>query len=280
MKKAVCLLFAMLLIANASPLLWRGPKCMPANSAIFMGGFSYSTTSRSYNWVDEEWVDITPDENQTDVIGMHFMLGYAPIANWELMAHIPVMMKTKDTLTGFGLQDAWIKTRYQFTGGKDQPFLTGLLAVRIPTSDTTLDIVLDDQTIDIAAGALFMYKMAPVVLHLKAGYWYNMKNAAEIDVGDLFEGIFKVDYVFSKQAKAFLNFNFMYTLQAKDSSGTSIDNSEKIRLNIIPGLVLMPTKGLKIRPKFIYPLEMVNKGGGNFAWKVGLDIWYVAKFGG
>lgn len=280
MKKAVCLLFAMLLIANASPLLWRGAKCMPANSAIFMGGFSYATTNRTYSWTDEEWNDI-PDASQTDVIGMHFMLGYAPINNWEIMAHIPVMMKSRDTLSGFGIQDPWIKTRYQFVGGKDQPFLTGLLAVRIPASDDQLDIVLDDQTLDIAAGALFMYKMAPVVLHLKAGYWYNMaKDSDSNDPGDQLEGIFKADYIFSKQAKAFLNFNFMYTLQAKDTSGTTIDNSEQIRLYIIPGLIISPTKGLSIRPKFIYPLEMVNQGGGSFSWKLGLDLWYVANFGG
>jgi hypothetical protein len=278
MKKAVCLIFAMMLVANATPLLWRGAKCMPANSAIFMGGFTYFTTSRYYDWANEEWADL-PDASQTDVIGMHFMLGYAPIANWEIMVHVPLMMKSRDTISAFGLQDAWIKTRYQFTGGKNKPFVTGLVAVRIPTSDDSLDIVLDDQTLDIAAGVLFQHSVSSFVFHLKAGYWYNMKNDAEYDIGDELEGIFKVDYVFSKQVTAFLNFNYLNTFQMKDTSGTAIDHTEKTRFYIIPGIVFKPVSGLSVRPKFIYPLEMIDKGGSDGAWKLGLDIWYVANFG-
>lgn len=280
MKKITCLIFALLLIvniANATPLLWRGAKAIPAGTGIFMGGFGYSTTTRSWGWANEEWTDL-PDVSQTDVISGHFMLGYTPIDKWELMVHVPVMYKSKDTLSSMGLQDMWVKTRYQFVGGKDQPFFTGTAAVRIPTSSEDLDISLDDRTLDIAVGALFMYKMVPVIFHLKAGYWYNMKNDADIDVGDQIEAIFKIDYVFNKQIKAFLNFSFMETMQAKDSSGTSLDNSQKRRLNIIPGLVATPAKGLSLRPKFTYPLEMVNQGGSNFAWKIGFDVWYVVKF--
>lgn len=279
MKKAVCLLFAMMIIANATPLLWRGAKCIPANSAIFMGGFTYFTTARSYNWTDEEWVDI-PDVSQTDVIGMHLMLGYAPMAKWEAMVHVPLMSKSRDTLSAFGLQDIWIKTRYQFTGGKDKPFITGLLAVRIPTSDDSLDIVLDDQTFDLAAGVLFQHNLSSFVLHLKAGYWYNMKNDAEYDIGDELEGIFKLDYVFSKKVTAFVNVNYLSTFQLKDTSGTAMDNTEKTRLLIIPGIVIKPIPSLSVRPKFTYPLEMINKGGSEAAWKLGLDLWYVVNFGG
>lgn len=279
MKKIYCTILAILLIAGmsqASPLLWRGAKTMSSGKFIGMLGLSYTTICRGYNWTDEEWTDL-PDASKTDVIGAHFMLGYAPMDKWEVMAHIPVMSKSKDTLSSFGLQDAWIKTRYGLMGGEGQPYLTGVLGLRFPTSSEDASPALDDRTIDIAGGFLFMYKMAPMVLHLKAGYWYNMKNDAEIDVGDIFEGIFKIDYIFTKQFKAFLNFNLMQTLAAKDSTGATIEHTDKTRLNIIPGVIFKPMPGLNLRPKFIYPLEMVNKGGSNFAWKVGFDVWFVPK---
>lgn len=279
MKKLICLIFAIVLIvsiSHAGPLLWRGAKTIPSGKPIGMIGLGYCTINKSYNWADEEWTDI-PDDSQTDVISTHFMLGYAPINKWEIMAHIPVMSKSRGDLSTTGLQDAWVKMRYNLMGGKEQPYVTAVLAGRFPTASKAedVDIPLDDRTVDIAAGALFMYNMAPLVFHLKAGYWYNMKNEADVDVGDNIEGIFKIDYVFTKKMKAFLNFSFVETMQAKDADGNSIDNSEKRRLNIIPGLVVKPMPGLSIRPKFIYPLEMVCKGSSNFAWKLGLDIWFV-----
>ncbi|GAH89051.1 unnamed protein product, partial [marine sediment metagenome] len=53
--------------------------------------------------------------------------------------------------------------------------------------------------------------------------------------------------------------------------------TQKRRLTLTPGLVYSPIPGLKIRPKFLYPLEMINIGGSNFSWKIGFDIWYVLK---
>jgi len=174
--------------------------------------------------------------SKTDVIGAHFMLGYAPMDKWEVMAHIPVMSKSKDTLSSFGLQDAWIKTRYGLMGGEGQPYLTGVLGLRFPTSSEDASPALDDRTIDIAG-------------HLKAGYWYNMKNDAEIDVGDIFEGIFKIDYIFTKQFKAFLNFNLMQTLAAKDSTGATIEHTDKTRLNIIPGVIFKRRQQLRLESR-------------------------------
>jgi hypothetical protein len=278
MKKMICTVFAVLVLVNissAGPLLWRGAKTIPAMKPIFMVSLEYANMTKAWNWSDEEWVDL-PDASQTTVINAHFMLGFAPIDKWELMVHVPLMMKDRNDISSSGLQDIWLKTRYNFIGGKNMSYITGVAAVRIPTSDKDADIALDDQTLDIALGAMYMSpKLGQVVLHLKAGYWYNMKNDAEIDVGDDLEGIFKVDYVFNKQITAFLNFTWVETFQAKDSSGTSIDNSEKRRFTISPGIVVKPVPGLSLRPKFIYPLEMVCKGSSNFAWKAGLDIWYV-----
>jgi len=280
MKKTIYLIAAIYMIASishASPLLWRSAKTIPGGKPIFMVGLSYSTTDKRYDWDEEEWTDIS-EEGQTDVIGSHFMLGYAPIDKWEAMVHIPIMYKSRDTLSTLGWQDIWVKTRYNFIGGKKKPYLTGVAAVRIPVSSDDVDILLDDQTLDFALGALFMHTVHPVVLHLKAGYWYNTKKDVtediQHDVGDEIEGILKVDYVFNNRVKAFLNLTWVETFKTKED-GNEIDDTEKRRFTVSPGIVINPIKGLSVRPKFIYPVEAINKGGNDFSWKIGLDTWYV-----
>jgi hypothetical protein len=277
MKKNLCIMFAIFVIvstSDAGPLLWRGAKTINPGKPIFMVSLGYTQINKSWNWTDEEWTDIS-DNNQTTVITSHFMLGFAPMAKWEVMAHIPFMSKSRDTLSSFGLQDVWLKTRYNFIGGQNQPYFTGVAALRIPTSSEDAEILLDDRTLDIALGILFMHTIDPFVLHIKAGYWYNMKTDADIDIGDDIEAIFKVDYIFNKQVKAFLNFTLVETMKAKDADGNSINNSEKRRFTITPGLLISPAKGFTVRPKFIYPLEMLSRGGSDFSWKIGLDIWFV-----
>lgn len=264
-------------MGHAGPLLWRGAKTIPAGKPIFMVGLGYTTIDQRYDWDNEEWADI-PGENQTTVTNAHFMLGYAPINKWEVMAHIPVMNKSRDTLGSFGLQDLWVKTRYNLFGGKKQPFLTGVAAVRIPASDEDAEILLDDQTLDFAFGTLLMHTIKPIVLHLKASYWYNTTKeaaAGDVDIGDEGEGIFKLDYIFNKKVKAVVNFTWVETFKNKDEDGNEIDRTEKRRLNIITGIVAKPLPGLTIRPKFIYPISAVAKGSSNFTWKIGFDIWFV-----
>jgi hypothetical protein len=280
MKRLLYVAAAILLIANtihAGPLLWRGPKTAPQGKPIFMVGLGYSKTDKSYNWADEEWTEIAGD-NQTTVINSHFMLGYAPVNKWEVMTHIPVMYKSRDTLSSLGFQDIWLKTRYNFLGGKTSPYLTGVAAVRVPTASEDADILLDDRTIDFALGALFMQTFNPVIIHLKAGYWLNGSKetaAGDVNVGDDIEIILKPEYVFTPKVKAFLNFTWVETLKSKDEGGNDITNSEKRRLTVSPGIVAKPIPGLSVRPKLLIPIEAVNKGGSNFTWKIGLDLWYV-----
>jgi hypothetical protein len=280
MKKAIYLIIAVLMTASmslAGPLLWRGAKTIPAGKPIFMVGLGYTTINKQYNWDSEEWADI-PKQNHVTVTNAHFMLGYAPINKWEVMAHVPVMNKSRDTLVSFGLQDIWVKTRYNFLGGKTQPYLTGVAAIRIPISDEKAVILLDDQTLDFAVGAMFMQNFKSIVLHLKAGYWLNGSKettAGDVNVGDDIEGILKFDYVFLPKVTGFLNFTWVETFKSKDAEGNEIVHSEKRRLDIIPGVVVKPIPGLTIRPKFIYPVSAVAKGSSNFTWKIGLDIWFV-----
>ncbi len=280
MKKMICLIFTVFIMVNlgsAGPLIWRSAKTIPGGGAIFQMNLSYSKIARSWSWTDEEWNDI-PDASQTTVMGAHFMLGYAPIPKLELLAHVPLLKKDKDTLSSFGLQDVWAKVRYNFIGEKTKPFITGVAAVRIPAADEDASPGLDDRTLDIGAGLIYFQKFSNILLHMRAGYWYNGKTDSDTDVGDAVEVLFKPEYMFNKKVKVFMCLCFVETFQAKDSSGTSIDNTQKRRLTLTPGLVATPAPGLKIRPKFIYPLEMVSQGGSNFPWKVGFDVWYVANF--
>ncbi|MGD9380003.1 MAG: hypothetical protein PVI51_05495 [candidate division WOR-3 bacterium] len=282
MKKlqyAAIVILVIVSTAQAGPLLWRGPKTVPSGKPVFMIGLGYSITNKNYNWVDEEWTEIAGD-NQTTVINSHFMLGYAPVKKWEVMAHVPVMYKSRDTLSSLGLQDIWVKTRYNLLGDKTTPYLTGVAAVRIPTASEDADILLDDRTLDFALGALFMQTFKPVVIHLKAGYWLNgTKETATdtVNVGDNIEIIFKPEYVFTPKVKVFLNFTWVETFKSKDEDGNDIDNSEKRRLTVVPGIVAKPIPGLSVRPKVIFPIDAVNKGGSNFTWKLGLDVWFVPK---
>ncbi len=284
MKKLLYAAVAIIMIVNvvySTPLLWRGPKTAPKGKPIFMVGLGYSKTDQRYNWNDEEWQSL-PSESQTTSIPAHFMLGYTPVKNWEIMAHLPIMYKSTDTLSSFGLQDIWLKTRYNFVGGKTQHFLTGVVGVRLPTASEDADILLDDRTVDFAVGALYMFTPKPVLVHVKAGYWLNgtkettvADTTVKTDVGDMFEFIFKPEYVFNPKFKAFLNFTWLETFRNKDADGNEIVNSEKRRFNIIPGFVAQPTPGLKVRPKLTIPVTAVCNGGSIYTWAIGLDIWYI-----
>jgi hypothetical protein len=280
MKRMVCIIFTVFLLTNvvgASPLIWRSAQTIPGGSAIFQMNLSYAQIARSWSWTTEEWSDI-PDASKTTVMGAHFMLGYAPIPKLELLAHVPLMKKDRDTLSSFGLQDVWAKVRYNLIGEKAKPYITGVVAVRIPTASEDANPALDDRTLDIGAGLLYFQQFNNILIHIRTGYFYNGKTDADIDVGDDVEVFFKPEYVFNKKVKVFLAFSLVETFKAKDAGGTSIDNTQKRRFTLTPGLVATPAPGLKIRPKFVYPLEMVCQGGSNFAWQIGFDVWYVAKF--
>jgi hypothetical protein len=279
MKKMVCLIFTFFLLANiasAGPLIWRSATTIPGRSAIFQMNLSYCEIARSWSWPAEEWNDL-PDASKVTVMGAHFMLGYAPIPKLELLAHIPLLKKDRDTLSSFGLQDVWAKVRYNFIGKKAKPYVTGVVAVRIPTAREDANPGLDDRTLDIGAGLLYFQEFNKILIHLRTGYFYNGKNDADIDVGDEVEVLFKPEYVFNKNVKVFLLFTLVETFKAKNDAGTSIDDTQKRRFTLTPGLVATPAPGLKIRPKLIYPLEMLSQGGTNFPWKIGFDVWYVVK---
>lgn len=279
MKKIVgcVILCTMLGMSFAGPIIGRSAKTLPGNAMLFQVNMSYTTVSRVWSWTDEVWNDISPDANQTTVLAADFLLGYAPTNKWEVLAHVPVMKKDRDTLSAFGLQDIWLKTRYNFIGGKAKPYITGVAAMRIPTSSEDANPALDDGTLDIGAGLLYFQSFGKVLLHIRTAYWYNMKTDADIDVGDDLEFLIKPEYQFHKKAKFFLAFGLVETFKAKDNDGNEIDNSQKRRTTLSPGLVVVPTPGLSLRPKLIVPLEMMSQGGSNFAWKLGFDVWYLAK---
>jgi hypothetical protein len=267
-------------ISQAGPLIWRSAKTIPAGKPIIQLNIGYHLVNKSYNWTDEEWTDI-PDNNQTTVVGAHFMLGYAPVKQLEVMTHVPLAYKSKDTLSNMGWSDIWLKTRYNFIGGKGKPFITGVLGARLPVAkEVESGPSLGDRSLDIGAGAIYFQKFSSILVHFRIAYWYNMTKettGGDINIGDDIEILFKPEYMFSKQLKVFVSGILIETMKSKDANGNEIDNSQKRRLNLTPGLVYSPVPGLKIRPKLVYPLDMVGYGGSLFTWKIGLDFWYIAK---
>jgi hypothetical protein len=261
---------------RAGPLLWRDPNTLAQGKSIFMVGLSYNKTDKSWNADSGKFLALT-EAQQVTTMGAHFMLGFAPIKKLEIMAHLPVVKKDRDTLSSIGLADVWFKTRYNFLSGKNHPAVTGVLALRIPTAPKDARPALDDRTMDIAIGALAAQNFGKMKLHLKLGYWYNMKDSLENDIGDDIEAIIKLDCYFMPKAFAFLNLEHVETFKSKNSTGAEIPNSDKRRFTVTPGATLKDVllKGLNLRPKVGIPVKAVCRGGSLCSWSAGIDIWFM-----
>jgi len=280
MNKRNCRIVICLLViaglCSAGPLLWRDPKTLAKGKTIFMVGASYNKTDQAWNADSAKWLAQT-DVQKITTTGFHFMAGFAPIDKLELLAHVPVLKKDRDTLHSFGLADVWLKTRYNFLSGKNKPSMTGLVAVRIPTAPKDARPVLDDRTLDIALGLKGVHSLGKVKLHLKLGYWYNMKDSLDNDLGDEIEAILKFDYYFTPAVFAFLNLEHVETFKSKNAAGTEIPNSEKRRFTVTPGFTFKDVllKGLNLRPKVGLPVAPVCRGGSMSSWTAGLDLWFM-----
>lgn len=275
LKTTMLMICTLIAAAHSGPLIWRSAKTISAGKLIACGSFCYNETNQSYNWANEEWASLD-DAQRVMTVGAHFMLGYAPVRNLELLAHVPVMMKSRDTLSSFGLQDLWLKARYNFVGGKGKPYVTGVLAARLPTSSDDMDIALDDGTLDIGAGLIGMSpRLGAFTVHLRAAYWYNgERESGEVstDIGDDIEVVLKLDYAVSGKLCAFLNTEFVESMKSADSDGVAIENTQKRRLTLTPGLTIALPHGVSLTPKVSVPIAAVSHGGSIFPWQIALDV--------
>ncbi len=261
--------------SQAGPLLWRDPKTIDKGSFIAMTGIGYNKTTKSWNWTNEEWVDQQASQ-QITTIASHLMFGYGLLNNTEILLHIPTAMRFRDTLSSKGIGDIWLKAKYCFLKGKNKPSAAGLFAVRLPTSSKDAKPLIDDHTLDFAIGAkIATQKFGNFVGHLKLAYWFNGVKDDTINLGDEIEGIVKIDYWLAKSAFFFLNCEIVEGFKNKDDQGNEISNTEKRNLQVTPGLTIKPIPGLTLRPKVVFPLLAVSKGGNTFSYALGIDVWYI-----
>ena len=285
MKRSIFFLNAFILFlaittkAN-SQCLWRGAKTLPKGTFIILTSGYYTNFNKSYNFEDKKWVDF-PDHNSMTFKGFQNMIGFALTDRIEVMIHIPIIFKYSQTAGIYnsysGIGDIFLKTRIgilKWANNKHGLTLTG--AVRFSTGDKYATPSLGDGSIDIALGSIFSSAwIGKWRAHLKANYWLNGKSDKNIDIGDDFKLIAKLDRKLSNRIIGFLGYIHYSLFKKKKINGEVIDNTQKNRHYIVAGCVYSLGKGLNIRPKIIIPLN--GKGGNLFAYKLCLDFWYTFK---
>jgi len=283
------LIVAVLLVAAASsalatPLIWRpAPTLKPMSFEAYLGT-NYMQTARTYDWTAGEWKDLA-DDKKTTVIKLFPAVLFCPVNNLEVGVLAPVFSKTQGDNSSFGLTDLWVKARYRVLNSKLIPLQATLSAAAIiPAADQDAKPSLGDKSTDFGLGLILMSKkVANMTFHARAGYWLNgtyTKTDGEVestvDVGDMFEWLLKVVYVFNSRSNVWL------TVAGTSQSGTETTvggetTTGKPTERLMPwvGAVFKPIPGVKlaIRPKVGLPLEFGSKGGSLQPWEAGLDFW-------
>ncbi|MEO0098794.1 MAG: hypothetical protein ABIK99_06425 [candidate division WOR-3 bacterium] len=277
MKKVltICLIFSAV-VGTATPLIWRGASCLKPGQFIGHLFFTYSQTTKTYDWTNKEWKDLAADKRVT-TFSTQVMVGFSPIKNLELKLMAPLTAKSMDTFHSFGLGDLWLKTRYGLISQKLSPVkftLSGALV--LPTSPKDAKPALDDRVTKIGLGGILQTKdLGPFIGHLRFGYWLNGKKNDTTKMGDMFEYFAKVDYKVMPMITAFLT--LLGTMEGKTKiNNVAIDKTEKDRHNLQFGLIFKPIPILWIRPKAAFPLLFLCKGGAIAPFTLGLDFWVIA----
>ena len=197
---------------HATPLIWRAaPTLKPLSFEAYLG-MNYMQTGRTYDWTAGEWKDIA-DDKKTTVIKLFPAVLFCPVNNLELGVLAPVFSKSQGDNSSFGLTDVWLKARYRVLSGKVLPLQATLSAAAVlPAADETASPSLGDKSTDFGLGLIVATnKVANMTFHARAGYWLNGSYTTttgevetETKVGNMFEWLVKVVYVFSKKANVWL----------------------------------------------------------------------------
>ncbi len=278
------ILFMVFCAPADAQILWRGAKTMKQGSVITMAEWYMTNYTKSYDWVNEEWVDF-PDDKKSLTWGFETMFGYAITDNWEVMLHVPIVFKsseTPDTTTGLitekdasGIGDIYLKTRYAvMPWAKDHHGITLTGALRLATGDEDADIALSDGGTDIGLGGMFSsaWMAEKHRGHLKANYWINGENDDKIKMGNQLKVLVKYDYNLVEKFMPFLVY-ILLSQGETENDGTSIENSNKTHHTLVLGGNWNVKKGMVIRPKILFPLG--GEGGSIYSFKPVLDFWYV-----
>jgi hypothetical protein len=246
---------------------------------IFTSGY-YTYFNKFYNFEDKKWVDF-PYNKSMIFKGFQNMIGFALTDRIEVMIHIPIIFNYSQAAgiinSSSGIGDIFLKTRIGILKwASNRHGLTLIGAVRFNTGDKTATPSLGDGSIDIALGSIFSSAwISKWQAHLKANYWLNGKSDKNIDIGDEFEFIAKLDRKFSNRIVGFFGYNHYSLFKNKNINGEAIDNTQKIRHYIVVGCTYSPGNGFNIRPKITIPIN--GKGGNLFPYKLCLDVWYTFK---
>jgi len=287
MKRFLYIPLALLLLALSRPvqaqLIWRGAGMLKPGQAIVQASNYLTHFDCAYNWGDEKWVDY-PDGRAFSWNGSQTMIGVGVTPRLELMAHLPIHFKSNE-ISGIekeasGLGDLYLKARYAvLPWAKDRHGFTVVAAVRLPTGDDKAEIALGDGSTDLALGGLYTTPWKKGFRgHLRAAYWLNGKNEADVNIGNELKFIAKLDRKFSSCLMGFLTYTHYRLSKRADADGAAMAHTQKTRNYLSPGLVWKPIKGLNVRPKVLIPFG--GTGGSLFTVKPLLDLWYTFKLFG
>ena len=277
MKRILSLLLMLSLTTTVrSQFLWRGAKTLNKGSVILKSSNYTTPFNRSWDWNEEEWKSWDSGKS-LNVSGLNTMVGVGLTDRIEVMAHLPIAFKKAEfngsDFSSSGLADIFFKTRIALKPWKkDQPGITAVAALRLGTAEET-NPSLGDRTTDIILGGMFSgCWRSGWRAHAKAYYSFNGTTEEDINAGDEYKLVAKLDRKFSPRAIGFLSYIHYSLLQKKDIDGNSIDNTEKSRHYLCTGIVLKPVKGLVVRPKFTLPLA--GRGRSLFTVQPLIDLCY------
>lgn len=277
---SIALFVLLLSMSVQAQLIWRGAGMLKPGHVIVQASNYLTDFNRSYNWGDEKWMDY-PDGRAFSWNGSQTMIGVGVTRRLELMAHLPVHFKSNE-ISGIekeasGLGDLYLKARYALLPwSKNSHGFTVVAAIRMPTGDEKAEIALGDGSTDLALGGLYTTPWKNGFRgHLRAAYWLNGKNEADVNIGDELKFIAKLDRKFSPRFMGFLTYVRYQVAKRENADGAVMAHTQKSRNYLSPGLVWKPIRGLNVRPKVLIPLG--GTGGSLFTVKPLLDLWYTFK---
>ncbi len=266
---------ALVSTAMATPLIGRGAGTLKPLQFLGELDLGYTQTAKRYDWTDNTWKALDANQRTTTLSGT-FLLGFAPIKRWELLAMVPVARKTKGDLNSFGIGDVELHTRYALITGRLAPlFLTGVAGVALPTADKNANPKIGDGKFAGALGLIAQTRQIGMIIgHLRGAYWLNGKTDDTTRAGNMMEYSAKVDLKLLPMLEWWLA--VAGTMQARtEIRGTPKEKTEQDRHVVSFGAVVKPIPMLFIRPKAGVPLAFVSKGGAIPNFTLGLDFWVV-----
>ncbi len=277
MKQQVSIgLVLVALWAQATYLIGRSGTVVKPFQVFFWVNSSYSQTKFAYDWDYRSWREMGEDDRVTTT-SAEITAALGLPGRFELGLTLPVISRQL-TLPGAispsGLGDMMVHARWGALPSRLLPVKAALtVGANLPTSSQIPARMVGDRTVDVGAGlALVTTGLGRLVLHGRAGYWWNGRTNDTTKLGNLFEYVAVVDYAVANWLVPEIALSGAIT-GPKEIGGTAVTRTESRVHNVGLLLLLKPIPQLVVRPKASLPLRSVSSGGRLPPFAVGFDVW-------